>query len=375
MSVRSDDYWMARAVALAESGVGRTSPNPAVGCVVVRDEEVAGEGYHPGPGKPHAEVFALEAAGADARGATVYITLEPCSTHGRTPPCTDALISAGVARVVYGTPDPNPAHRGRGVQLLEDAGIDTARAGDETLLRSLNRGFFSWMERGRPFVSAKVAVTMDGAVALAAGERSHLSGPSADLWIHRWRAAADAVMVGIGTVLADDPLLTARPPEGCPRQPTRVVLDSQGRLPAASQLAGTAKRVPLVVITTAAADAGRLDVLQEAGAKVLRAPEREGRVDMKAALELLGKEGILEVAAECGPTLLGSLVASGDLDLLHLVMTPWVSGRTDVPRWFDGLAGAAEAAQRWPIKQMEVMGDDVMVTLETGARHDRAGSL
>lgn len=374
MSVRSDDYWMARAVALAENGVGRTNPNPAVGCVVVRDEEVVGEGYHPGPGKPHAEVFALEAAGTDARGATVYVTLEPCSTHGRTPPCTDALIEAGVARVVYGTPDPNPAHRGKGAHLLEDAGIATARAGDETLLRSLNRGFFSWMERGRPFVSAKVAVTMDGAVSLAAGERSHLSGPSADLWVHRWRAAADAVMVGIGTVLADDPLLTARPPEGCPRQPTRVVLDSQGRLPAASQLAGTAGRVPLLVITTEAADDGRLGVLEEAGAKVLKAPDVDGRVDVKAALELLAKEGILEVAAECGPTLLASLAASGDLDLLHLVVTPWVGGDWTAPRWFEGLAGAGIDHERWPIRHVERMGDDVMVTLETGAQDDRAGS-
>lgn len=375
MSVRSDDYWMARAVALAENGVGRTSPNPAVGCVVVRGEEVVGEGYHPGAGQPHAEVFALEAAGTDARGATVYVTLEPCSTQGRTPPCTEALVNAGVARVVYGTPDPNPAHRGKGTKLLEDAGIATRRAGDEVVLRSLNRGFFSWMERGRPFVSAKVAVTLDGRVTLTPGERAHLSGPSADLWVHRWRAAADAVMVGIGTVLADDPLLTARPPEGCPRQPIRVVLDSKGRLPAASQLAGTAQRVPLLVITTAAADESRVEVLEEAGAKVLKAPDVDGRVDIKAALELLGREGILEVAAECGPTLLAALLASGDLDLLHLVVTPWVGGDQGSSRWFEGLASAGIAAERWPIKQVERLGDDVMLTLETGAPDGGAEAL
>jgi diaminohydroxyphosphoribosylaminopyrimidine deaminase/5-amino-6-(5-phosphoribosylamino)uracil reductase len=374
MPALSDDYWMARAVALAQNGVGRTSPNPAVGCVVVRESEVVGEGYHPGAGQPHAEVFALEAAGPEARGSTAYVTLEPCSTHGQTPPCTEALIQAGVARVVYGTLDPNPAHSGKSTKLLEAAGVATARAGDEALLRSLNRGFFSWMERGRPFVSAKVAVTIDGRVALAEGERSHISGPAADLWVHRWRAAADAVLVGIRTVLADDPLLTARPPEGCPRQPVRVVLDSEAALPVASQLVATAGRVPLVVVTTSAADEERVHALEAAGAKVIRAPRSNGRVDLGAALRLLGSEGILEVAAECGPTLLATLVASGDLDLLHLLVTPWVGGRWDAPRWFEALAGSRIPVERWPMLGVERMGDDVLLTLETGAQDSGAAT-
>lgn len=376
---------MARAIALAEEAVGRTSPNPTVGCVIVRDGEVVGEGYHPGAGHAHAEPIALAAAGGDARGATLYVTLEPCCTPGRTPPCTAAILASGVREVVYGTSDPNPAHSGRGIAELEAAGVATRQAGDQRTLRSLNRGFFSWMERGRPHVTAKVAVTLDGRVSLRAGKGTVLTGPQADEWTHRWRAMADAVLVGIGTALADDPLLTARPSVACGRQPVRVVLDSSGRLPAASQLVRTAGKSPVLVITTGRSrDAWRREVA-EAGAEVLeiQAPgpgDRPGgrpasdgiedadarRVPLLKALAALGERGLLDVACEPGPTLFATLLRVDALDVLHVIVTSWLGGDRGAPRLTcDELGVPGErSGVRAPLAGFERLGDDVLLTYD-----------
>jgi diaminohydroxyphosphoribosylaminopyrimidine deaminase / 5-amino-6-(5-phosphoribosylamino)uracil reductase len=375
MQTASDEYYMARAIALAEIAVGRTSPNPTVGCVIVREGEVVGEGYHPGPGQPHAEVFALRAAAGDARGATVFVTLEPCSTEGRTPPCTEALLEAGVSAVVYGTLDPNPDHQGRGIALLNEAGIETRQAGDQAFLRDLNRGFFCWMERGRPYVSAKIASTLDGRLTFARGSRSALTGGEAQAWAHRWRASADAVLIGVGTALIDDPLLTARPAEGCARQPTRVVVDSKGRLPLTSQLVKTAGRVPVLVLTTSASDPAWADDLKAASAQVVTVADRGGLVDISAALRTLGARGILEVAVEPGAQLLASLVEVGLLDEVNLILTPWVGGAADAPRWFDDLhfgdtGGGprdAHAPERWEIAGSSRLGPDLLVTVKSEA--------
>jgi diaminohydroxyphosphoribosylaminopyrimidine deaminase/5-amino-6-(5-phosphoribosylamino)uracil reductase len=366
MRTPSDEYYMARAIALAETALGRTSPNPAVGCVIVSSGEVVGEGYHPGAGQPHAEIFALRAAGEDARGSTVYVTLEPCSTYGRTPPCVDALVSAGVAAVVYGTLDPDPVNHREGVARLEAAGIECRRAGDERFLRDLNRGFFSWMERGRPYVSLKVATTLDGRIALGQGAGSRLSGAEADAWTHRWRAAADAVMVGIGTALTDDPLLTARPPEGCSCQPTRVVLDSKGRLDPSSQLVKTAARTPLLVVTTKGHDPSWEEAMTGAGAQVAEARESGGMVDISSALEIVGRLGMLEIAVEPGAGLMASLVESGMLDQVNFIVTGWMGGDRAAPRWFDKLTHD-RAEGRWDLANVVRMGPDVLLTVTSEA--------
>lgn len=384
----SDHYYMARALALAESGLGRTSPNPAVGCVIVRGGEVVGEGYHPAAGEPHAEIFALEAAGADARGSTVYVTLEPCSTHGRTPPCTDRLIESGVAEVVYGTIDPDPRSRGAGVAALERAGVPVRQAGDEAGLRTMNRGFFSVMEKGRPFVSAKIAVTLDGALTLRRGARAKLTGGDADTWVHGWRAAADAILIGVGTALIDDPLLTARPPEGVRRQPLRTVLDTRGRLPLEGRLAASAADAPLCVITSDSSDPSWRGCLSSSGAEVVTVPTRNGRVQPASALEALRDRGVLEVVAEPGPTLLASLVGEGLIDELHIIVTPLLAD-DEAPRWTAGLDGIrliapceayspdpivepidADTTTRWPMLAVERLGEDLRLTV---APRGRAG--
>lgn len=406
MNVRSDDYYMVRAIALAETALGRTSPNPTVGCVIVKDDEVVGEGYHPGPGQPHAEVFALNAAGDDAREATAYITLEPCSTHGKTPPCVDALVQAGLSAVVYGTIDPNPAHGGKGIQALQAAGVACRCVGEEALLRELNRGFFSWMERGRPYATAKIATTVDGRMTLEKGKRTQLSGEAAREWVHRWRALSDAVLVGIDTVLVDDPLLTARPPEGCSVQPTRVVLDSSGRLPASSHLVQTARRVPLLVVTTDASSTAWRDEMAADGVEVavVGASQADGataargaptalrgqgstptsHVDLIAAFQLLGERGMLEIAVEPGPTLLGALVAGRLVEKLHWIVTAQVGAQANVPPWYEGILDVRSAelgapaqlardiagkepwtavAEQWPIENMQRLGKDILLTL------------
>lgn len=328
----SDEHYMARAIALAEIAVGRTSPNPTVGCVLVRNGEVVGEGYHAGAGSPHAEVVAIRAAAEAAVGSTAYVTLEPCSTSGRTGPCTAALIKAGVSAVVYGTEDPNPAHRGFGLARLRRAGIAVRQAGDRRLLRSLNRGFFSWMERGRPFISAKVAVTLDGRVTLEPSRRTKLTSDAADSWVHRWRCSADAVAVGARTALIDDPLLTARPQGGCARQPTRVVFDPRGSLSVDSQLVRTAGSVPLTVVTAPYSPSSWRKALQAAGAEVLLADVRDGSLDLGDAVSLLGRAGMLEIAVEPGPRLLAGLTRAGLVDELNLLITPWVGDRS-APTW------------------------------------------
>jgi diaminohydroxyphosphoribosylaminopyrimidine deaminase/5-amino-6-(5-phosphoribosylamino)uracil reductase len=316
-----DHGMMARALQLAERGLWTTSPNPRVGCVLVRDGEIVGEGWHEKAGEPHAEVHALRAAGDKARGATAYVTLEPCSHHGRTPPCAEALIAAGVSRVVAAMTDPNPLVAGQGLALLQAAGIETASGLLENEARELNIGFVSRMTRGRPWLRLKAAASLDGKTALNNGVSQWITGPDARRDGHAWRARACAILTGIGTVRDDDPQLLVRDVETT-RQPLRVVVDSRFEIPLTARILQDGP----VLVVGAVDNAEKIEMLRSAGnfVEILKNPA--GKVDLKALLELLARRGINEVHAEAGFKLNGSLLREGLVDELLLYLAPCLIG-------------------------------------------------
>ena len=316
-----DHGMMARALQLAERGLWTTSPNPRVGCVLVRAGEIVGEGWHEKAGEPHAEVHALRAAGERARGATAYVTLEPCSHHGRTPPCAEGLIAAGVARVVAAMQDPNPLVAGRGLALLQAAGIETACGLLENEARELNIGFVSRMTRGRPWLRLKAAASLDGKTALNNGVSQWITGPDARRDGHRWRARACAILTGIGTVRDDDPQLLVRDVETT-RQPLRVVVDSRLETPLTARILQGGP----VLVAAAVDDQEKADLLRSAGADVLVLPNADGKVELPALLAELGRRGINEVHAEAGFKLNGSLLREGLVDELLLYLAPCLIG-------------------------------------------------
>jgi diaminohydroxyphosphoribosylaminopyrimidine deaminase/5-amino-6-(5-phosphoribosylamino)uracil reductase len=312
---------MTRALALAERGLFTTTPNPRVGCVIVRDGRVVGEGWHARAGEPHAEVHALGAAGEAARGATAYVTLEPCSHHGRTPPCADALIAAGVARVVAAMRDPNPRVAGRGFDLLRAAGIDVAHGLLEREAAALNVGFVARMSRGRPWLRMKIAASLDGRTALANGASQWITGPEARADGHRWRARACAILTGIGTVKDDDPLLNVRGLD-TPRQPLRILVDSRLETPLDARILGGGN----VLIATAIDDDARRAALRERGAEVVVLPNASGKVELADLAVELGRRELNEVHVEAGFKLNGSLLAAGLVDELLVYVAPSVLG-------------------------------------------------
>jgi diaminohydroxyphosphoribosylaminopyrimidine deaminase/5-amino-6-(5-phosphoribosylamino)uracil reductase len=316
-----DHGMMARALQLAERGLWTTSPNPRVGCVLVRDGDIVGEGWHEKAGEPHAEVHALWEAGARAQGATAYVTLEPCSHHGRTPPCAEALIAAGVSRVVAAMTDPNPLVAGKGLALLQAAGIETASGLLENEARELNIGFVSRMTRGRPWLRLKAAASLDGKTALNNGLSQWITGPDARRDGHAWRARACAILTGIGTVRDDNPHLNVRD-VASPRQPLRVVVDSQLETPLDARILHGGP----TLIAGAVANGERMAALRAAGAEVLILPNRSGKVDLAALLAALGQRGINEVHAEAGFKLNGSLLREGLVDELLLYLAPCLIG-------------------------------------------------
>jgi len=322
MSASADDYrWMSRAIELAERGLFTTTPNPRVGCVIVRDGCVVGEGWHARAGEPHAEVHALAMASDAARGATAYVTLEPCAHHGRTPPCAEALVKAGVARVVTAMEDPNPLVAGRGLDILRAAGIEVTAGVQETLARELNIGFISRMSRGRPWLRLKAAATLDGKTALDNGLSQWITGDDARRDAHRWRARSCAVLTGIGTVRDDDPQLNVRaiPTE---RQPLRIVVDARLETPLNARLLDGGP----VLIAAAVDNPERVAALQRRGADVVILPNAGGKVDLSALLLELGRRGINEVLAESGFKLNGSLLREGCVDELILYLAPALVG-------------------------------------------------
>lgn len=325
MNGAGDHERMAEALRLAARGLCSTRPNPRVGCVIVRGGAVVGRGFHHHAGGPHAEVMALGEAGADAAGATAYVTLEPCNHHGRTPPCVDALIAARVSRVVYACDDPHPRVAGQGAARLRAAGIAVESGPLAAAARELNRGFISRFERGRPFLTLKVGMSLDGKTALANGRSQWITGPAARTDVQRLRARSCAILTGIGTVLADDPALTVRDATfdlgGVP--PARVVMDASLRLPPTARLF----RDPVPVLVFAAtADPARRRALERAGARVETVPGAGDGVDPAAVLARLAALGCNEVLAECGPRLAGALIAAGLVDELVCYVAPKILG-------------------------------------------------
>lgn len=335
MLFTQDSRWMANALHLAERGLYTTSPNPRVGCVLVRDDKVVGEGWHRYAGKPHAEVHALRAAGSAACGATAYVTLEPCSHHGSTPPCADALIGAGVARVVAAMQDPNPKVAGQGLEKLRSAGIEVDCGLMEIAARELNIGFCSRMVRGLPWLRSKIAMSLDGRTALNNGMSQWITGVAARQDVQRWRGRSCAVLTGIGTVLADDPQLTVRAPQfsmsepetgihgikAMPR-PLRVVLDSRLQLPLTARIL----RGGNVVVYTATSDFQKKSALEKLGVRVVVLPGVYGCVDLIAVLRDLAAIGCNEVLVEAGSILNGALLQAGLVDELLLYLAPQLLG-------------------------------------------------
>lgn len=353
-----DHAHMARALRLAVRGAFTTKPNPLVGCVVAEGRQVLGEGWHERAGEPHAEVMALRAAGGRAAGATAYVTLEPCAHHGRTPPCADALVAAGVTRVVAASRDPFYQVAGQGFAKLAAAGITVEHGLMEAGARHLNRGFFSRIERGRPWVRVKLGMSLDGRTALESGESKWITSEQSRADVMRWRARAGAIMTGIGTVLADDPRLTVRLPEGeAFVPPLRVVLDERGRLPATSTLLTDGAAPTLAVHGD--------DVVPDYGDEVdAFAVRRTGQgLDLNAVLSQLAQRGVNELQVEAGATLAGALFAAGLVDELLLYVAPVLLGDRGRPL----LAGLnpATMADRLGLRLLETrhMGPDLRLLL------------
>jgi diaminohydroxyphosphoribosylaminopyrimidine deaminase/5-amino-6-(5-phosphoribosylamino)uracil reductase len=357
-----DFQHMARALRLAEKGLYTTTPNPRVGCVLARGEEVVAEGWHERAGGPHAEAVALQAAGARAKGTTAYVTLEPCSHHGRMPPCTDALVAAGVARVVASMSDPNPEVAGKGLERLGAAGIETEAGLLEAQARELNVGFEARMTRGRPWLRLKIAASLDGKTALANGVSQWIGGPDARRDGHHWRARSCAVMTGIGTLRDDDPRLTARDVE-TPRQPLRIVVDSRLRItPQAKVLEGGG-----VLVATAANNESKAAQLRDRGAEVVVLPNPEGKVDLQALTRHLAGRGINEVLVEAGINLDSALLRAGVVDELLFYLSPHLLG--DAGRGMLDLGEITEMKQRLDLRIQEtrMFGPDLRVLARLGA--------
>jgi diaminohydroxyphosphoribosylaminopyrimidine deaminase/5-amino-6-(5-phosphoribosylamino)uracil reductase len=354
-----DHVHMARALRLAERGAYTTQPNPRVGCVIARGEEVVGEGWHQRAGEPHAEVFALRAAGERARGATAYVTLEPCAHHGRTPPCADALVAAGVARVVVATEDPNPRVDGRGIDILRAAGIAVESGLMHDAARELNAGFFSRIERNRPWLRVKLAMSLDGRTALADGSSKWITGEAARADVQRWRARSSAILTGSGTVLADDPRLTVRLPEDvASAPPLRVVLDRHLRTPAGSHVLDGAAPTLLLHAADATCNDTRFDAVERAALPVC-----SDGLDLGAVLGLLAGRGCNEVQVEAGPTLCGALFGAGLVDELLLYVAPLLLGDSARPLLCLPPLAGMEARRRLQVVEQRAVGADTRLRL------------
>jgi diaminohydroxyphosphoribosylaminopyrimidine deaminase / 5-amino-6-(5-phosphoribosylamino)uracil reductase len=364
----SDKGHLARAIELARNGADAVRPNPVAGAVVARDGRVLGEGWHETYGAAHAEVNAIEACGLeDLSDATLYVSLEPCCHEGKTPPCTDAILQAGLRRVVVGSDDPTEKASGRGLGMLRDEGVDVIVADGELAERArlLNQAFRKHARTGRPWVLFKSAMTLDGKVATRTGDSKWISGERSRGLAHRWRASVDAVIVGIGTALADDPQLTARP-EGPPaelaRQPRRVVFDTLARLPPSSQLVAAAAEVPLTVVVSRAAARADTDALEAAGAQVLVATGENEPARVRSALDQLGALGVASALLEGGPHLAGAFLDADEIDEIRLFLAPLLLGGSSArdPLEGQGVERISEALHALTFDS-ERIGEDLLI--------------
>jgi diaminohydroxyphosphoribosylaminopyrimidine deaminase/5-amino-6-(5-phosphoribosylamino)uracil reductase len=355
--VASDDRrFMELALALGRRGLGRTWPNPAVGAVIVKDGAIVGRGWTQAGGRPHAEVEALRRAGSAARGATMYVTLEPCSHHGKSPPCADAIVAAGIARVVAAIEDPNPKVAGAGHARLRAAGIAVDIGIGAKAARRDHAGHIRRMRDGRPQVTLKLAISADGKAGGAGRRPVAITGDAVRERVHLLRAQSDAIMIGIGTALADDPMLTCRLPGMSQNSPLRIVLDSALRLPLASRLVATARQTPVWVMAGPAAPAAAEEALRAAGVEVLRTGAASGRLDLTEVLRLLGARGITRLLAEGGPTLAAALLVADLVDEAILFHSPNTVGDGGITA-LDAAALAA-LSQRFERPSSEPIGPD-----------------
>jgi diaminohydroxyphosphoribosylaminopyrimidine deaminase/5-amino-6-(5-phosphoribosylamino)uracil reductase len=365
----TDRRLLERTIDLARNGEGRVHPNPLVGAVVARDGEVLGEGWHDGYGEAHAEVAAIGAAGgADLEGATIYVSLEPCCHAGKTPPCTEAILAAGLGRVVVASDDPSPKASGRGLGILRDEGVDVDVADGDLAARArlLNQPFRKHVRTGRPWVLFKSAMTLDGKVATTTGDSKWISGEPSRLRAHHWRAGMDAVVVGIGTALADDPLLTARIEDPAPpslRQPRRVVFDSLGRLPLASRLVAGGPDPPVTVVVSRAARRQAVEALETAGVEVIVATGEHEPARVRSALDQLGAAGVASLLLEGGPHLAGAFLDAGEIDEVRMFLAPLLLGGRSArdPLEGEGSERVADALRALTL-ECESMAGDLLIS-------------
>ncbi|MBU6469533.1 MAG: bifunctional diaminohydroxyphosphoribosylaminopyrimidine deaminase/5-amino-6-(5-phosphoribosylamino)uracil reductase RibD [Gammaproteobacteria bacterium] len=369
MFTAADHAYMAEALRLAAQGLYTTDPNPRVGCVIVKDGKTVGRGFHHKAGEPHAEVLALHEAGTESRGATVYLTLEPCVHFGRTPPCADALIEAGVARVIAAMQDPNPLVAGKGFAKLQAAGIETARGLLEEQARALNPGFISRMIRGRPWVRSKLAVSLDGRTALGNGESKWISGEAAREDVQHWRARSSVILTGSGTVLADDPAFTVRL-AGEWRQPQRIVVDSALRVSPAARVLKSPGETHIATLVTGGAQHAALTA---AGMQLMTLPAKEGHMDLSALMQRLAQMACNEVLVEAGAGLNGALLADGLLDELIIYMAPCLLG--DSARGMFSLPALKSMRERMELQitDLRMVGDDLRLIAVPAESKDHRG--
>ncbi|MFZ5646522.1 MAG: bifunctional diaminohydroxyphosphoribosylaminopyrimidine deaminase/5-amino-6-(5-phosphoribosylamino)uracil reductase RibD [Bacillota bacterium] len=356
----NDENYMKMALELAAKAMGRTSPNPMVGAVLVKDGAVVGKGFHARAGTPHAEVVAIENAGDEAGGSTLYVSLEPCCHRGRTGPCTDAVIGAGIKKVVAAMADPNPLVAGKGFARLKEAGLEVVWGIMEEEARKLNEVFIKYITTGNPFVVLKAAVSLDGKIATRTGESRWITGPEARAYGHRLRDRYDAIMVGINTVLADNPSLTTRLP-GVGKDPVRIVLDSHARTPAGSKVINSSRDARAIIIVTPGAPGERVEALKNAGAEVICLPESEGRVNMKALFPELARRGITSVLIEGGGHVHASALASGMVDKVVWFIAPKLIGGIQAPGPLGG-PGPEKLSDAVLLDRVTVskIGDDIL---------------
>jgi diaminohydroxyphosphoribosylaminopyrimidine deaminase/5-amino-6-(5-phosphoribosylamino)uracil reductase len=353
---------MQRSLALAKKGIGLVSPNPLVGCVIVKADRVVGEGYHRHFGGPHAEVYALAQAGTQAQGATLYVSLEPCCHVGKTPPCVDAVIEAGIRRVVIAVADPNPLVAGGGIDRLRTAGVEVTLGVCETEASQLNESFFHYIRTHRPFITLKCAITLDGKIATRTGDSRWITGTAAREEVHRMRHATDAILVGLGTVLQDDPLLTTRLPQGHGVNPLRIVVDSALQLPLTAQVATVAPDRRTLVATTERAPASKQRQLETQGVEILRLPAYDEQVDIEALFRVLGIRGIASVLVEGGAALSATLLRRHLVDKVTLFVAPKIIGGDGIS--VIAACGVETIAQAIQLRELtsRLVGADVMLT-------------
>ncbi len=349
----ADDRFMWMALDLARQGRGRTSPNPMVGAVIVQGSEVVGSGYHQAAGGPHAEILALEKAGEQAKGATLYVNFEPCNHHGRTGPCTEAIINAGIGRVVAAMQDPNPLVSGKGLARLAEAGVKVKEGVLEDKARKLNEAFIKYISTGMPYVSVKVAMSLDGKIGTKTGDSHWITGEKARQFVHRLRDHSDVIVVGIETVLKDNPRLTARLEGGGGRDPLRVVVDSTARLPLDAKVIESSSSAETVLAVTEKASKEKCRALEARGVEILILPSLENRVDVSALMKNLADRELVNILVEGGGTLNYSLLEQSLVDKLFLFIAPLIIGGKESPTAFAG-AGIHSLSKAWSVEDVEL---------------------